>query len=174
MSWLRSNRWGLLALAILAPVALLVALGAGWFEYVEQENGRPVVAAAGDTVEYGGSEFSLLESYRVDADSDRGQAAGLRPGTTLISATIGVTPGSEPPSCSVELTDASGERRWAEATFADADVTNADGTESYCSTDAEAPYRLQVFFVVPDDAAAAPKLRFYRLDLLPDLILFEL
>lgn len=174
MTWLKSNRWALLALVVLAPAALVVALSAGWFDYVEQQNGRPIRAVAGQTVEYGGSQFSLLESYRVDADTDRGQAAGLRPGTTLVSATIGVTPGAEPPSCSVELTDASGERRWAEATFADADVTNADGTESYCSTDAEGPYRLQVFFVVPDDAAEAPELRFSRLDLLPDLVLFEL
>lgn len=174
MTWLRANRWYLVALAVLVPVALLVALDAGWFRYVEQENGRPIAAVAGQTIEYGGSQFSLIESYRVSADTDRGEAAGLRPGTTLVSATIGVIPGDEPPSCEVELTDASGDRRWGEATYADADVTNADGTENYCSPDAEGPYRVQVFFVVPDDAAEAPKLRFYRLDLLPSLILFEL
>ena len=110
----------------------------------------------------------------MDASTDRGQSVGLREGTTLISATIGVRPGAEPPSCTVELVDAAGVRTWDEADSTDADVSAAEGTETYCSTDATEPYRVQVFFVVPDDAARDARLRLYNLAIYPDLILFEL
>lgn len=174
MTWLRSNRWYLVAVAVLLPVALFVALEAGWFRYVENRDGRPIVASAGETVDYAGAQWSLLESYSVDSETDRGQEAGLRPGTTLVSATVGVRPGAEPPSCMFELTDASGDREWDQAALADADVTNAAGTETFCLSDAEDPYRVQVFFVVPDEAAHDMRLRVYTLTLYPDLILFEL
>ncbi len=175
MTWLRRNRWYVVALAVLLPVALVVALDAGWFRYLENRDGRPVaIVPAGETVDYSGAAWSLLESYSVDASTDRGQSVGLREGTTLISATIGVRPGAEPPSCTVELVDAAGVRTWDEADSTDADVSAAEGTETYCSTDATEPYRVQVFFVVPDDAARDARLRLYNLAIYPDLILFEL
>lgn len=175
MNWVTQNRWYLVAVGILLPVALVIALDAGWFRYVESRDGRPVaIATAGETVEYRGAQWSLLESYSVDAASDRGQAVGLRPGTSLVSATIGVRPGAEPPACTFELTDSTGARTWDEADAADADVTTGDDVESYCSTDATEPYRVQVFFVVPDDAVRDARLRVYDLTVYPELILFEL
>lgn len=174
MTWWRSNRWYLLAVAVLLPVALFVALDAGWFRYEEGRTGRPIPAVAGETVDYAGAQWSLLESYVVDSESDRGEDAGLRPGTSLVSVTIGVRPGDPAPPCTLELVDAAGTRTWDEAGYQDGDFAPADGVEDYCSTDATDPYRVQQFFVVPDDAAEGLRLRLYSLELLPELILFPL
>lgn len=174
MTWLRSNRWYLVALAVLLPAAFFVALSTDWFRYVENENGRPIEVRGFDSVEYAGATFSMLEHKAITADSDAGVAAGLLPGTSLVSATVRVRPGESAPFCDVELTDTSGERSWPEASFSDADFDTAADAESYCSTDAEEPYKLQVFFVVPDDAAEHPRLELRVLDSQPDFLVFLL
>lgn len=174
MSWLKTNRWYLVALAVLAPAALLIALSAARWSYVESANGRPISVSGSETVDYAGAEWSLLEWHSFSAQTDAGRAAALLPGTTLVTATLGVRPGANPPSCDVELTDTAGERSWPESSYTEADFEIADSAQDYCDSSAEGPYKVQFVFVVPDDAADHPRLRLSVLDQLPTLLSFEL
>jgi hypothetical protein len=152
-----------------------VTLNAGFFGYLSDSEGEPIVVDGSQTVEYAGAQWSLLEWYSFDAESDAGASAGLLPGTALISTTLGVRPGEgEPPSCTLELEDASGERTWRTADYDESDFEHRDGTEETCLSDATEPYRLQVHFVVPDDAVEGARLRLFDGDLLPRLLLFPL
>lgn len=174
MTWLRTNRWYLVALAVLLPAAFLVALSTDWWRYAEGENGRPVEVQGNDSVEYAGATFSMLKAETFAADSDEGVEAGLLRGTSLVSTTLLVTPGKEAPFCEVVLTDSLGNQTWPEASSSDASFYAADGTESYCSTDATEPYRLQVYFVVLSEAAEHPRLELRVFDALPDFLVFRL
>jgi len=172
--WLRSNRWYLAALAALVPAAILVALNAGWFAYVEGETGQPIVVDGSETVEYSGAKWALLEWRAVAAGTDAGEEADLLPGTTLITATIGVRPGEAAPACTVQLTDAAGIRSWDEAGFDETSYEVRSDSENYCDSNATEPYKLEVFFVVPDDAAADARLTLQSPDEYPALLVFEL
>ena len=174
MTWLRRNRWSLVAVAVLTPVAFLVSLSSGWWDYVEAENGRAIPVQGSNTVEYGGAQFSLLEWHAFDSLTQAGQSASLLPGTSLVTATIGIRPGQLSPFCDVELTDTSARRTWPEAGYSDADFSIADDAESYCDSTATEPYRLQVYFVVPDDAADHPVLRLSVSDELHAFLAFAL
>lgn len=173
-SWLRVNRLYLVALAVLVPAALLVALSTDWWRYVEAENGEPIVVSGSQTVEYAGSQFSLLEWHSFSSQTNAGQEASLIPGTSLVSATIGIRPGELAPFCSFELRDTAGARSWPEADFTDVDYEIADDVENYCDSSATEPYRVQVYFVVPDEAATQPQLRLSVNDAYPAFLLFEL
>ncbi len=172
--WLKANRWYLIAVAVLLPAAFLVALSSDWWDYVEEQEGHAIPVQGSAPVDYAGAQFSLLEWHAFDSTTQAGQAANLLPGTSLVTATVGVRPDSSAPFCSVELTDASGQRSWPEAGYSDADFDIAGGTESYCSTEATEPYRVQVYFVVPDDATDAPVLRLAVRDEYPAFLAFEL
>lgn len=174
MTWFKLNRWYLVSLAVLVPAALLVALSASWWSYLESAVGKPIAVRGSETVEYAGAEWSLLEWHSFSADTDAGEAAALLPGTTLVTATLGVRPGASPPSCDVELTDTAGDRSWPEAGYTEADFDIADSAQDYCDSSAEGPYTVQFVFVVPDDAADHPRLRLSTLDQLPVLLSFEL
>jgi hypothetical protein len=174
MTWLRHNRWYLIAVAVLLPVAIVVALSSGYFAYLESRDGRQTIVVGNTTVEYSGAQWSLLEWHSFSSDSDAGLAAELLPGTSLVTATIGVRPGDVPPGCLVELADASDTRRWDQASFLDTTFEIVDGAEGYCSTTAEGPYKLQVFFVVPDDALGDMRLRLWDAPTYPETLVFPL
>jgi len=173
LTWARSNRWYLIALAILVPAAILVALHAGYWEYLEGRDGRPVAVTRDEPVAYSGATWTLTEWSAVDARSAEGTEAGLLPGTSLLAATLDVEPGDAGLGCTVELTDAAGERIWQDAPYDLADYERDDDTIDYCDSSAEEPYRLQVHFVVPDDAVEGARLRLWSSDALPALLLFE-
>jgi hypothetical protein len=172
-TWWRRNRWFLVALAVIVPAAVLVALSDGWFSYAEMEQGRATVVASGESGDYAGATWSVTDAGAIAADTDAGESIGLLPGTSLVVVTLEVEPGDEPPSCTLELEDAVGTRLWDPATY-DVDVSADDDAETYCPTDAEGPYTLQTWFVVPDDAVKDSRLRLSTLDGLPELLLFEL
>lgn len=174
MRWFARNRWYLAALAALIPAAIVVSLSAGWFGYAEAQRGRPTIVEGTATVDYAGAQWSLLEWHAFDASSNAGKAAGLLAGTSIVTATVGVTPGAEPPSCAVDLLDSVGYRSWNEAGYSDADFEISDDAQSYCDSSAPRPYKLQVFFLVPADATERPQLRLSVLTLLPDTLLFQL
>ncbi len=174
MTWFTRNRFSLVALAVLLPAAFLVALSTDWWSYVEAETGRPIEVSGTETVDYAGARFSLLEWHSFDAQTDAGEDAGLLPGTTLVTAMIGVRPGDPAPFCDFELTDTDGSRSWPEASYPDADFTIDGSAESYCDSSAVGAYTVQVYFVVPDDAAENPKLALRVNDALPDFLLFLL
>lgn len=173
-AWWKSNRWFLLALVVIAPAAFLVTLSAGWFGYVEETEGSPVEVPSGETADYAGATWKVTDSGSLAADTEAGEGIGLLPGTSLVVATLEVEPGSTPPLCALELEDATGSRVWDPATSSDVDVTADADAETNCASDAEGPYTLQTWFVVPDDAVKDSRLRLSSLDSLPELLLFEL
>lgn len=172
--WLTRNRWYLAALAVLLPAAFLVAASTDWFRYAEAQAGHPIAVQSGQSVEYAGATFSMLASDTIAAESEAGVGANLVQGTSLVTATLQVDPGSKPPFCDVQLTDTAGDRRWPEALYRDADFAITEDAESYCSTEAEGPYKLQVYFVVPSGAAEHPRLELRVTDSLPDFLVFNL
>lgn len=171
--WARANRWYLVALAVLVPAAILVSLHAGYWEYLEGRDGRPVAVTSGEPVDYSGATWTLTDWQAYPADSAEGQDASLFPGTTLLAATVDVEPGTVGPGCSVELLDASGERVWQTASYDLAVYERAEDTIDYCDSEAEEPYRLQVHFVIPDDAVEGARLRLWSSDSLPALLLLQ-
>ena len=174
MSWMLQNRWYLVALAVIAPLAVLVALGAGWFAYAEAESGRPIPVGENETVAFAGAEWTVTDAGSIASDTSAGESIGLLPGTSLVIVTLEVSPGEEPPDCTLELTDASGARQWHPATYSDVDVEADENAETYCSTTAEGPYTLQSWFVVPEDAASGARLRLTNGDAEPEFLLFTL
>ena len=174
MSWITHNRWYLVALAIVAPAAVLVALGAGWFSYVEAEDGRPIAVEPGDAIEYAGASWVLTDSGSIAAEDDGAENLGLLPGTSLVFVEVEVTPGSAAPDCTLQLIDAPGVRMWSPASYSDVDLEADEDAETYCSPDAEGKYTLQSWFVVPDDAVADSKLRLWSREALPDHLVVSL
>lgn len=174
MSWMTRNRWYLVALAVVAPAAVFVALGAGWFSYVEAENGRPTAVEPGEAAEYSGASWVLTDSGALAADAEGAADLGLLPGTSLVFVELEVTPVNTAPDCTLELIDAAGVREWKPASYSDVDLEADEDAETYCSTSAEGPYTLQSWFVVPDDAVEGSRLRVSTFDGAPDLLVFGL
>ena len=176
MTWLRSNRWYLVAVAVLLPAALFAAASTDWFRYIENLNGKPIEASQFDTVEYANNTWSLLEYRSFDSSSQAGANAGLVAGTELVTATFAVTP---PPAgsgttCEFTLFDASGTKEWDAASNSDVDFDIVEGAENYCQPDALDPYKLQVFFVVPEGTATGASLHLIALVEYPAYVRFAL
>jgi len=173
-TWWRSNRWFLLSLVVIAPAAFLVTLSAGWFSYADETVGKPVLVDSGESAEYSGATWKVTDSGSLGSDTEAGERIGLLPGTSLVVATLEVEPGATPPSCTLELEDADGARVWDPASSTDVDLSADSGAETTCASDAEGPYTLQTWFVVPDDAVTDSRLRLSDADRLPEVLLFEL
>jgi len=173
MSWLRSNRWYLIAIAVLGPLAMLAAMSTDWFAYEERINGRPIVVEKGDTVDYAGAAWTLDASFVVPAESQAGREAEVPAGTELVVASVKINPsgvGDESPSCSVTLEDRDGTRTWDTALSGDVSLSIDEGASSYCDPSELNPYLLQVFFIVPDGAGDGARLIIESTDELPVLL----
>ena len=152
MTWFRQNRWYLAALAVLLPGALVVSATTDLIPFL-QSDGTRIPVKAFDTVEYMGMEWSMVEHRSFDWSTEAGERAGLLEGTALVTATFAIDPGEVPTSCSFVLIDHDRIREWDDSGYGDADFEIAEDAEAYCDTEAEGPYRVQVYFIVPEEAA---------------------
>ena len=173
MSWLRNNRWYLVAIAVVGPLAMLAAMSTDWFAYEERINGRPILVDEGDTVDYAGAAWTVDASYLVPAQSQAGREAEVPEGTELVVASVRINPsgvGDESPSCAVSLEDRDGTRTWDTASSSDVSLSIDEGASSYCDPDELNPYLLQVFFIVPDGAGEGARLIIESSDDFPRLL----
>jgi len=172
-SWLRTNRWYFVAIAVLAPLAMLAAMSTNWFPYQERVNGRPIPVAEGDNVEYSGARWSLDNSFVVTARSEAGRSAELPENTELVVASVRIDPsgaGGKSPSCTVQLKDRDGERTWNTAQSREVSVSIDEGASSNCDSTRLDSYLLQVLFLVPEGAGEGAHLIIETPDGLPGLL----
>ncbi|MGV8881317.1 MAG: hypothetical protein ACOH19_04115 [Rhodoglobus sp.] len=171
--WLRRNRWYLVAIAVLAPLAMLAAMSTDWFRYEEHVNGRPILVAEGDKVDFAGAEWSLDNSFVVPSESQEGRSADLPENTELVVASVLINPsgvGDVSPSCTVHLKDRDGRRTWDTALDSDVSVTLDDGASAYCDSTRLDSYLLQVLFLVPTGAGEGSRLIIESNDEAPALL----
>ena len=177
ITWWKSHRWSVVAIAVLAPIALLVAMSTGWFRYEERVNGRPVVVAQGERVDYAGAIWTLEDSTVIHAESQAGREAGLVEGLELVVANVRVNPsgvGGVGPTCEVSLEDRDGRRTWDRATASDVSAETEPGTTDHCSPDDVETYLMQVMFLVPQGAGEGAHLVVKSGPELPRILSFTL
>jgi hypothetical protein len=172
--WLKGNRAYLVALAVLLPGAFVASLTVDWFEYANARAGDPVIVPTGEEVGFAGSQWSLSDSAVLTFDSVRGRDLALATGTELITATLKVDPGDEPPFCSVELEDKRNGRVWDEALSEDSDYRVSEGSLTYCDSEPAGPYSVEFVFVVPIGVADDARLRLEVREELPRFLVFDL
>lgn len=176
MTWLKSNRWYLLAIVVVGTFAMLAAMSTDWFAYEERVNGRPVSVQPGETVDYARSAWTLEDSFIVPASSPAGKSAELLEGTELVIASIRVNPsavGGDGSSCTLTLQDRDGVRTWDQARGSDTTVEVDPGATDYCNSDPET-YLLQAMFIVPEGAGEGAKLLVETFGEAPRLLSFSL
>lgn len=176
MTWLKSNRWYLITIAVVGTFAMLAAMSTDWFAYEERVNGRPIPVAAGQTVDYAGAAWTLEESFVVPAASPAGKSAELIEGTELVVVNVRVNPsgvGDVAPTCTLKLKDRDGIRTWNQARGSDVSVEIDAGATDYCSSDVET-YLLQAMFIVPEGAGEEATLLITTWEEAPRLLAFSL
>jgi hypothetical protein len=97
-AWFRRHRWGLIALVVLVPAAVLASLSIRWFDYHESTTQNPQVIAEGETGVVERTSFTLTDFTVVGWDSDTGRELGLLEGTEAVSAIIHVDASESPAS----------------------------------------------------------------------------
>jgi len=160
MTWLRRNWIALVAVAVLAPATVGITFATQWTEYFGGRASAPTSVGAGDTAEFARADWSLTSSRRISGTSAEGLEIGLPAGSDLVVVTVRVSPeppadGDETPGCLVRLEEFDGTsvtRSWGDATLDPISYTAAEGTHSYCASDAVGPYTLESVFVVASDA----------------------
>jgi len=170
-AWLRKNRWYFVAIAVLGPLAVLAAMSTDWFGYEQRVNGRPILVAEGDNVDFAGAEWSLDNSFVVSAESQAGRSADLPKNTELVVASVRINPsgvGDVSPSCTIHLKDRDGQRTWD--TALGIDVTIDEGASSFCDSTRLDSYLLQVLFLVPEGAGEGSRLIIETAEEAPELL----
>ncbi|WP_395638806.1 hypothetical protein [Pseudolysinimonas sp.] len=153
-AWLTRNRWYLVALAVLLPVAFVVSLIPRWFPYQGQQP-QPESVALGETVRYSGADIELTALELLDGDRWAAPA-----GSDVVVATLSIDV-VEPPEaarCEVHVvsSDAGFERRWDAELYSDSDYVVPDRFESLCTLTEPGSYDLQLTFLVPRGQVEQP------------------
>lgn len=155
-SWLRLNWLPLTLVAVLLPLTLAVTLWNEWRGYLEFGASQAIEVDATDTVEYAGTEWTVVQVSRFGAETEAGKAAGLPEATELVRAIIAATPlvldeDGRSPHCSMRLLELDGAgRSWDDAFLAPLDYRIDDEHEFGCTSAVTEPYRIEVFFAVPE------------------------
>lgn len=157
--WFRQNRVALLAVLVLLPTTLGIMFAYQWLGYFEQWPSRPVDVAAGDSVEYGRSEWRIESTDRFGADSVAGTERDLPGGTDLIVITVRVVPSGtgtdeEHDLCAVRLEETGGgnpPRSWTNASGGAVPLAGTAPERTSCSRELRTPYTFDAQFVVPAD-----------------------
>ena len=156
--WLRRNRIGLVAVAVLLPATIAITFATQWTSYFGGRPSAPTTVAADATAEFASASWSLSDVRRISAASTEGEEIGLPKGSDLVAVTVRVSPDSgskEGPGCMVLLEEFEGAtvtRSWRESATDPIDYPSTAGTQSYCDPDQVEPYTLESFFVVASDA----------------------
>ena len=159
-AWLRSNRVGLVAVAILLPATVGITFANEWTAYFGQRPSVPVDVAPGDTGTFAATDWVVEDTERIPAAGAEGEEIGLPAGSELVVVSVRVTPGDldsngESPRCLLDLEELDGgtvTRGWGDALSDPISFDTADGAESICTASNTDPYLLETIFVVPADA----------------------
>lgn len=116
---------------------------------------RAVHAAPGETLEFDGATYTVVDVERL-------YPGGLPRGTAALRVTVDVeaaADGDLPEGCTIRLQESGGShgtREWRDAAYSTVDFLEVDGTTSSCSPDDEdagrTSFRLAMPFVIPSDA----------------------
>lgn len=152
--WLRRNRWYLVALAVLIPGSLLVALLPRFLPYLGSLPQYREVAL-GETVRYSGADIELTDLVVYDGEE---LSAPLGSDVVVATFTIDVVDPPESTLCALAVVSDEGgvERRWDAVPYLDSDYEIADRYEESCSLAEAGRYDLQVTFLVPRGEVADP------------------
>ena len=149
MSWMRENRWWLVALAVLVPASIVAALWPQWFDYQLRINPPVQRAEQGELVEYAGSQWRLDEWKYVLATSAEGDDLELPSGTQLVAALVTIEPGADAPSCTAVLIDDERDRWWRTSIGSTPEFASAPDASNYCDPDMTGPYQAVFTWIVP-------------------------
>ena len=159
-AWLRHNRIGLVAVAVLLPATVGITFANEWNAYFGERPSAPVEVAAGDTADFAKTGWAVEGTERIPASSPEGEEIGLPAGSELVVVTVRVTPGEldgdgESPGCLVRLEELDGDaggRSWGDAMSEPISFSPTDGVETICTASRVDPYLFESTFVVPSDA----------------------
>ncbi|MEO8527714.1 MAG: hypothetical protein ABI435_01415 [Pseudolysinimonas sp.] len=165
--WLRRNRWYLIALVALIPVAVVVALVPRFFPYLERVP-QPQDVARGQVVDYAGAHIALTDLEVLDG------ADYSAPGADVVVATLSVDVFAPADSSYCDLSLMSNEngtaRTWSAELFSKSDYRVPDSYASSCDLTTAGSYELQQTFLVPHDEVVKPTVQFSSFDALPKVL----
>lgn len=152
-AWLRANRWFLVALAVLTPVAFVVSLAPRFFPYAERQP-QPEAVPRGEVVRYAGADIELTDLETLDGDEWNAPQ-----GADIVVATFAIDVVEPPESTTCEITLVASaktgyEREWTADSFTDSDYDIPDRFETLCVLYESGTYDLQLTFLVPRGAVA--------------------
>jgi hypothetical protein len=173
MSWMRENRWWLVALAVLVPASIVAALWPLWFDYQERINGPVQRAEQGELVEYAGSQWRLDEWKYVLSTSAEGDDLELPVGTQLVAVLVTIEPGDPAPSCTAVLVDDTNDRWWRESVGSAPDFASASDPSNSCDTDATGLYQVVFTWIVPAEVGRSGAVELSVFDAAPLVLRFE-
>lgn len=151
--WWRRNRWYLVALAVLLPAAVLVAMTLRWLPNVGDQP-RPDHVAIGETVRYSGADIELTRVEVLD-----GLEWNAPVGADVVVATLDidvVEPGEALCRVLIVSDEAGFERSWEPELYVDSDYEVPEGRETRCDLSEPGAYILEVTFLVPAGQVEAP------------------
>jgi hypothetical protein len=174
-TWLRGNRWTLIALVVLAAASVWWSLRWDWQEYQDNTPTKVIDVARGDVAAYDGGTFSLYDLVVLEGDTERGRQYGVLEGTDVVVADIEITPrpGGDPDdfvSCDIDLLAPSpqGQREWrpevSDPTTYGPGYSGATG----CNISGGPSYILRQYYVIPAGGADVdPTLQVTILEAIP-------
>lgn len=188
-TWLRKNAVALIAVLVLAPTTIGVAVANDWGTYLSRTPSQPVEVGDGHSTRFAGTDWRVEGVTTYTETSEEGLSADLPSGTKLVAVTVRVVPDTldengKQPGCIVRLGEYRGAssaeiRSWSAEGFSPLGWEYRDDTESYCVSDPEpedlySPYSFTSYFVVPADASDNLGLQLQVTDELPRYLLFRL
>jgi len=173
--WWRRNGIAIAAIAVLLPSTIFITFSNEIGDYRKNFATEAVVVETGDTADYGGAEWSIINTERILAGSAKAIESELPAGADLIVVTTLVTPGEpdedgESPLCTVYLDELDGNavlRTFSDATYDAIEHDRNPTAVSSCDQENLDPYRLESIFVVPSGATDALALKLEVFDELP-------
>lgn len=155
--WLRRNRWYLIALVVLVPAGIVVALVPRWFPY-QQNQPQPEIVARGETASYSGAEISLLDLEILDGEEWN---ASLGADIVVATLSIDVLEPTEATRCDIAVVSIDGnlERFWPAAIGDVGDYDIPDELAGTCSFATAGAYELQLGFEVPAGQVTDPSVQ---------------
>lgn len=153
-TWLRRNRWYLVALAVLIPGAFLVSLTPRFLPYLGSLPQYEDVAL-GETARYSGADLALTDLVVLDGDEIAGPAGA---DVVVATFTIDVVDPRENAGCRIYVVSTEGgvERSWEEESFLSSDYEIPEEFEQTCSFAEAGRYDLQVTIPVPHGQVTEP------------------
>ncbi|MCR2808647.1 MULTISPECIES: hypothetical protein [unclassified Microbacterium] len=147
VGWWRRNAVSLGLVAVLLPVTAGVVALNEWSDWDLGHATKPITVEPGGAVDYAGAAIGPARARFADDPA-------APEGTRLVSATVLVSPGTEPISClSPQLREAGGAgRQWNEAS-AGLDRGYDPDRLTFCDSDLSIRYSLTLDYLVPEDAA---------------------